>query len=63
MKTQNLNMLKLDQSGCHIVESIFKCIFSNENLCILIQFSVTFVFFFFFFFFFGGGGVKFIMHH
>ena len=31
------------QNGCHFADDIFKCIFMNEMLCILIQISLKFV--------------------
>ena len=32
-----LNTLGSEQSGWHLAGNIFKCIFLNENVCILIQ--------------------------
>ena len=31
------------QNGCHFADIIFRCIFMNEKVCILIQFSLKFV--------------------
>ena len=31
------------QNGCHFTDNIFKCIFMNEKLCILIRISLRFV--------------------
>ena len=31
------------QNGRHFAEDIFRCIFMNENLCILIKISLNFV--------------------
>ena len=38
-----LNTLKLRQNGCCFADDNFKCIFLNENCCILIEFSLKFV--------------------
>ena len=37
------NTLRPRQNGCHSADDIFKCIFLNENVQILIQFSLKFV--------------------
>ena len=36
-----LNTLRLKQNGCHFADAIFKHIFVNENICILIQISLN----------------------
>ena len=38
-----LNTLRLSQNGCHFPDNIFKCIFSNENVKVLIKISLKFV--------------------
>ena len=38
-----VNTLRLRQKGCHFADSTFKCIFLNENHCILILISLRFV--------------------
>ena len=38
-----LTNLSPEQNGHHFADDIFKCIFMNENLCILIQISLNFV--------------------
>ena len=38
-----LNTWKLRQNGRHSADDIFKCIFLNENCCILIEISLKFV--------------------
>ena len=38
-----LNTLRARQNGHHFAEDMFKCIFLNENLWILIEISLTFV--------------------
>ena len=35
--------LSLDKNGGHFVDDIFKCIFLNEKVCILIKISSKFV--------------------
>ena len=40
---QCLNASPPGQNGCHFADNIFKGIFSNENVRILIQFSLKFV--------------------
>ena len=37
------NTLSLRQNGCHIQDDIFKCIFLNENVWIVIKISLKFV--------------------
>ena len=37
------NTLRPRQDGRHFADDIFKCIFSNENCCILIKFSLKYV--------------------
>ena len=39
----SINKLRLRQNGHHIANDIFKCIFMNENVRILIEFSLKFV--------------------
>ena len=41
--SSGLCTLRLRQTGCHIPDDIFKCIFLNENVCILIKISLKFV--------------------
>ena len=38
-----INILRPDQNGCHFADDIFKCIFLNENYCILLLISLEFV--------------------
>ena len=38
-----LNTLRLRQNGCNFPDDIFKFIFLNENIQILLQFSLKFV--------------------
>ena len=38
-----LNTLRPRQNGCHFADDIFKCIFLNENIWILIKISLKFV--------------------
>ena len=38
-----LNSLRLRQNGCHFPDNIFKCIFLNENVRILIKISLKFI--------------------
>ena len=38
-----LDTLRLEQSGCRFADDIFKCIFFDENICILIEISLKFV--------------------
>ena len=38
-----VNTLRLLQNGPHFVDNIFKCIFLNENIWILIKISLKFV--------------------
>ena len=38
-----LNTLRPKQKGRHIADNIFKCIFFNENVWILIEISLKFV--------------------
>ena len=38
-----LTRLTPKQNGRHFPDDIFRCIFMNENLCILIQFSLKLV--------------------
>ena len=35
--------LTLRQNGCHFADDIFKCIFLNENICILLKILLKFV--------------------
>ena len=37
------NTLRLRQNGCHFPDEIFKCIFLNENVWVLIEISLKFV--------------------
>ena len=37
-----LNILRQRQNGCHFADNIFKCIFFNENVWILIKISLKF---------------------
>ena len=39
----NLNTLRLKQNGRRFADDVFKCIFLNENVCILIKISLKFV--------------------
>ena len=38
-----LSTLRLRQNGCHFTDDIFKCIFVNENVWILLKISLKFV--------------------
>ena len=38
-----VNTLRLRQNGCHFADAIFKCIFLNENLWILLEISLKFI--------------------
>ena len=38
-----INTLRPKQNGCHLPDNIFKCIFLNENVWILIKISLEFV--------------------
>ena len=40
---QHVNTLRPRQNGCHFADNIFKCIFLDENLWILIKISLKFV--------------------
>ena len=40
---QDINTLRLRQNGRHFPDDIFKCIFLNENVLILIKISLKFV--------------------
>ena len=40
---QSVNTLRLRQDSRHLAHDIFKCIFFNENCCILIQISLKYV--------------------
>ena len=40
---QDINTLRPKQNGRHFADGIFKCIFLNENVLILIKFSLKFV--------------------
>ena len=42
-KVQLFNTLWLRQNGRHFADDIFKCIFLNENVWILIKISLNFV--------------------
>ena len=33
------NILRVEQTGCHFAETIFKCILLAENICVLLQFQ------------------------
>ena len=37
------NILRQKQDGCRFADDVFKCIFCNENVCILIKISLKFV--------------------
>ena len=37
------NTVRLRQNGCHFTDDIFRCIFVNEKICILIKISLKFV--------------------
>ena len=37
------NVWKVAQNGCHFADDNFRCIFANENVCILIKISPKFV--------------------
>ena len=39
----NVNTLRLRQNACYFQDNIFKCIFLNENIWILINISLKFV--------------------
>ena len=39
----HINSLRPKQNGRHLAANIFKCIFLNENICILIKISLKFV--------------------
>ena len=41
--TGGINTVKPRQNRCHFADSIFKCIFLNENVLILIKISVKFI--------------------
>ena len=41
--TKHLNLSLPTQNGRHFAEDIFKCIFVNENHCIVIKISLKFV--------------------
>ena len=43
LKIDNLNSSSPEQNSRHFTDGIFKCIFMNENVCILIQISLKFV--------------------
>ena len=43
LRTYYLNTLRPRQDGRHFAHDIFKCIFFNENSCILIQISLKYV--------------------
>ena len=43
-KTPVSNLSPPGQNGCHSTDDIFRCIFMNENFCILIKISLNFVF-------------------
>ena len=36
-----INTLRLRQNGCHFTDGVFKCIFFNENVLILIEISLN----------------------
>ena len=38
-----INSFPPEQNGLHFADDIFKCIFVNENACILIEISLNFV--------------------
>ena len=38
-----INTLRLRQNGLHLADNIFRCIFFNENLWILIKISLKFI--------------------
>ena len=40
---QPFNTLRLRQNGCYFADNIFKCIYLNENLCVLTRISLKFV--------------------
>ena len=42
-RTQWVNTLRLRQNGHHFADNNFKCIFLNENICVLINVSLQFV--------------------
>ena len=41
--TACINTLRPRQNGCHFADDIFKCIFVNENVWILIKISLKFI--------------------
>ena len=43
LSTRRVNTLRLRQNGRHLADDIFKCIFLNENVLIIIKFSLTLV--------------------
>ena len=43
LRTQVINTLRMRQNGRHFPNNIFKCIFLNRNVCILIDISLKFV--------------------
>ena len=40
---RSINILRLKQNGRRFADDVFKCIFLNENVCILIKISLKFV--------------------
>ena len=42
-RSQWVNTLRLRQNGCHFADNIFKCIFLNKNVWIVIDISLKFV--------------------
>ena len=43
VETPGVNTLRLRQNGRHFADSIFKCIFLNENIWIPIKISLKFI--------------------
>ena len=40
---RSINSLRLRQNGCYFADNIFKCIFFNENVWIVIKISLNFI--------------------